>query len=796
MLFDVIRQDLRFALRSLARARSVAAVAIGSLAIGIAANATVFSLVQAVEFPRLIYPDAARIVVLESRNHPRNLSGMPLSAPDAADIASANRTLDLPSLTADQTSILRESTIARRIGGRRVMPTFFDVMRVPAATGRVLQSHDGQDSIVVSNRLWLSDFAGDQSIVGRAIRLDGGTVTVVGVMPAGFDVDADFWVPLTSVVKFARDDRQFTVFARLAPAASLDDAATELEAISRRLASDHSATNKDWSVVPIPMNRLHGRDSRATFFLLQAAVAFVLLIACANIANILLARGTSRGHEMAVRVSLGASRGRLLSGLLIESLLLALAGGGLGVLLAMWGIRLARALGGFPDVLSPTLNPIVLAFTVSLSMLTGVLCGILPALRASGVPPQSVLRAEDGRGTPAATRGWLRAGLVAAQIACALILATGATLMLRSLVNREQVNLGFDPRGAVRGDLSLQGNRYRDAAAIRAAISAMLDDLNGHPDVAAAGAVTWALPTAPGSQRQFTVPSADDRPLPGSVRRGVEAVTPRYFDALGASLTLGRVFTDADRDGAAPVAVVNEELVRHLWPNRNPIGETLRLGSPAEAAPTVTVIGVVTTIRRSGMHDQPIARVYVPFAQYPNASLSLVVRGRTDVAAASRELQTSVARVDRTLFVENLRTVDADVAQFLAPIRLVTSLLTGFGVVGLFLAGLGVFGAMSYMVSQRQREMAVRAALGAHQRDIVRLVFSSALRVTALGIIAGTMAALAGTRVLSSYLFGVSATDLPTFVAAIGFLVVVSLAACYRPARVAATSDPMQLLRG
>jgi putative ABC transport system permease protein len=284
--------------------------------------------------------------------------------------------------------------------------------------------------------------------------------------------------------------------------------------------------------------------------------------------------------------------------------------------------------------------------------------------------------------------------------------------------------------------------------------------------------------------------------LPGSVRRGVEAVTPRYFDALGASLTLGRVFTDADRDGAAPVAVVNEELVRHLWPNRNPIGETLRLGSPAEAAPVVTVIGVVTTIRRSGMHDQPIARVYVPFAQYPNASLSLVVRGRSNVAAATRELQTSVGRLDRTLFVENLRTVDADVAQFLAPVRLVTSLLTGFGVVGLFLAGLGVFGAMSYMVSQRQREMAVRAALGAHQRDIVRLVFSSALRVTALGIIAGTMAALAGTRVLSSYLFGVSPTDLPTFVAAIGFLVLVSLAACYRPARVAATSDPMQLLRG
>jgi putative ABC transport system permease protein len=273
-------------------------------------------------------------------------------------------------------------------------------------------------------------------------------------------------------------------------------------------------------------------------------------------------------------------------------------------------------------------------------------------------------------------------------------------------------------------------------------------------------------------------------------------VTPRYFDALGTALKLGRAFTDADRDGAAPVAVVNEELVRHLWPDRNPIGETLRLGSPADAAPIVTAIGVVTTIRRSGMHDQPIARVYVPYAQYPNASVSLVVRGRADVAAASRDLQASAARLDRALFVENLRTMEADVAQFLAPIRLMTSLLTGFGAVGLFLAGLGVFGAMSYMVSHRQREMAVRAALGAHQRDIVHLVFSSALRVTALGILGGTIAALAGMRVLSSYLFGVSATDIPTFAAAIGFLVLVSLAACYRPALVAARSDPMQLLRG
>lgn len=785
-------QDVRQAVRGFGRDRGVALLALASLAVGIAANTTVFSVVQALEFPHLIYPSASRIVFLESNNNARNLKGMPTSAPDSADIAASATSLEHASLAADQSSIIALGDRRARVSGRRVGAAFFDVMQVPASAGRALRSDDVPGVIVVSDSMWKNELGSDTAIVGRVVRLDGGSATVVGVMPAGFDADADFWTPLdAAAVAAPRDDRQFTMFARLAPAASMADAERELDVISRRLAADHPATNRDWTTVPIALPRLHGRDSRGAFFMLQGAVAFVLLIVCANIANLQLARGSRRAREMALRLSLGATRARLIRQLLTESLLLAVAGGGVGVWLSMWGIQLAKTIGGFPSVIDPTLNLPVLAFTALVSMTTGVLCGLLPALRASNTSPEVALRADGARGSTG-TRGRLRSALVALQIGAAVVLAACAALMAQTFDHRQRVDLGFDPSHAVRATVALGTT---DAARLRNETTRLLAALNTTPAIASAGASTFALPTAAGAQRVITLQNDGAAPI---VHRGggVEAVTPQYFAAMGVPTRAGRVFNDSDTVGAAPVAVINDKLAATLWKDRSAVGQSLRLGAVDDpAAPVVTIVGVVGSIRRSAMHDSVIARVYLPYAQYPNGAITLTVRGRGDSAATSRAIDAAVRAVDPALMAEDVKTVDADLAAFVAPMRLITVLLGGFGLIGLLLAGLGVFGTMSYTITQRERELAVRSALGATPANILGLVIGSALTMTVAGIVPGIAAALLAAQTLRGFLFGITATDPVTFASVALFLIVVAMGACYRPARRAAAIDPIEVLR-
>jgi len=495
-----------------------------------------------------------------------------------------------------------------------------------------------------------------------------------------------------------------------------------------------------------------------------------------------------------VRIALGAGRGRLVAALLTEALVLSSAGGALGVLLSMWSIRVARSIGGFPDVIEPHLNLAVLAFTIGVSVATGVFCGLVPALRASGVAPEPVLR-EAGRGGRDRAAGRLSGVLVVAQIAGALMLATCATLLLRSFANRERVALGFDPRGAFRADLSLPFDRYGDPDRARRAVESIVATAAQSPDISAIGARTWALPTGAGAQRQFTRPDREGVALAAGVRRGVDAVTPDYFAATGAPLLAGRAFTDGDRAGAEPVAIVNEELARRLWPEGGAVGRPLRLGAPGEAAPIVRVVGVVSSMRRSPMHNDAVAMAYLPFAQYPNATVTLVARSRGEGHAALGAVDAAVRAADPELLTENVKTLEEDVAAFMTPLRFVTTVLSGFAVTALLLAALGVFGTMSYSVVQRYHEIAVRSALGASHAAILRLVFTAALRLTAAGVLAGAILAAWAARALQSFLFGVTATDpLSYAIVAIG-VPLVALVACWRPARKAAAVDPMSLLR-
>jgi putative ABC transport system permease protein len=493
---------------------------------------------------------------------------------------------------------------------------------------------------------------------------------------------------------------------------------------------------------------------------------------------------------MAVRLTLGATRRQLLRQLLTESVLLALVGGAIGAVLSLWGVRLARAIGGFPPEIQPSVNLLVLVFTAGIAMLTGIVSGIFPALRMSRVAPESVLRAEGGRGATHAGGG-LRTTLVAIQVASAIALTTGGALMLQTLTHRLRVDLGFNVEGAVRADLSLQGDRYRTPEGTLAAVEGILTHLRAQNEVQSAGMVTWALPTAAGGQRTFSAPAHGT----SSTNPGVQAVTPGYFDAMQIPSRLGRGFTDADRAGATPVGIVNQELARQLWPGRNPVGEFMRLGPLNESAPIVTVVGVVGTIRRSPMHDAMIPRVYLPFAQYPNTTMQVIVRGRQGTNTLPLALSRSLDAVDSSLFAEGVRTLSEDAAQFVAPVRLIALLLSIFAAMGLLLAALGVFGTMTYNVSQRAQELAIRSALGASRRELTRMVIRSGLIVTMAGVVPGIVIALLTSRALGSFLYGVSPTDPWTLAGVVGVLIVVSLIASYRPAYTAASVDPMAILR-
>ena len=791
-MLDNFRQDLALARRHLARGGLVTTVAVLSLAAGIAANTTVFSLVHALAFPRLIYPDARRIVFLESRNDARGIAEMMLSAPDARDVAQASRTLRGVSVAASQSSILRLKDTVRRVQGRRVDPGFFSLLEVQPSLGRVLRGGDDPGVIVLSNGLWRSQFGADPGIIERAMDLDGGTVVVVGVMPPLFDGDADFWTPIATALSSApRNDRQYDVFARIAPGASLVETNAELAALSARLAGEYASTNRGWQMYAIPLAELHGRDVRASFLLLQAAVACVLLIACANIANILLARGAGRRREIAVRVALGATRGRLVAALLTEAVALAFAGGAIGVIVAMWGIRAARALIDFPDVIEPHLNTVVLGFSAVVTITTGRLCGLAPALRASSVAPEPALR-EEGRGATDGKAGRFRAALVVTQMACAVLLATSAALLLRSVVNRERVALGFEPRGALRADLVLPADRYPSPLSAGRAVERIVASVASQPGVVAAGARTWALPTGAGALRTFTLPESGD-----DVSRGgsIEAITGGYLGALGAPIIAGRGIVETDRSGNMLVALVNEAMAQRLWPGQSALGHRLRLGTPAESAPIVTVVGVVASVRRSPMHETPVATVYVPYAQYPNGNVTVVVRVRGDIAAGVRALDDAVHGSDPMLLAERVRTLQEDVADFTAPLRVMTNVLGAFALTAVLLAALGMFATMSYSVAERRYEIAVRTALGAARHAIVRMVLTRALRLVAAGVAVGVLAALWATRSLHAFLFGVTPLDPSTYVAVAAGMSVVAVAACLRPARQAAGVDPMTLLR-
>ncbi len=793
MLWNVLR-EIRYAARTLARNPGFAIVPVVALALGIGANTAIFSVLNAYLLRPLPYGDSDRLaMVREVRNAGKRISRSP-NLGEFLEWRAQKRSIEELAAFRYYSLNLTGQEAPELVLGLQVSEGFFRLLRVKPAKGRDFLAEEyqpGRDRVVIlSDGLWRGRFAGRPDILGQPIGIGGAAFTVVGVMPPGFrfpGIETRLWVPMA----FGPERREQTVFAilRLKPGVSMKVAGAELGAISCSLESSDRAEAAGWDVTMRTLYDVlnHVREASPSLIVIALAVAFVLLIACANIANLLLARGAVRAKEMAVRMALGASRGRLIREMLVESVLLALAGGCFGVLLGHFGAKaiVAAAPSWMLPVADIQVDAAVLAYTAAISILSGLVFGLVPAWQGSRPWASETLK-EGGRSSIAG-RGRLRRALVVFEVAPALVLLISAGLLMKSIARMQQVDLGYQPENLLTMDLVLSPAKYQEPHQRADLITWAQDRIERIPGVVAAGA------SATVSRRPVLV-QGRPAPLPGQELYVLQrAVSTDHFRALGIPLRRGRFFSDRDIDGALPVAIVNETMARQLWPDQDPVGSMIRAGG-GKPGPWLTIVGVVGDERRNAL-GATWPEMFVPHRQDPPYSVSFVVRSAgkpTDLAPTIRE---AIRERDRDQPVSNIRTMEQALADSVAPQRITTYCLGVFAAIAISLAVIGLYGVISYGVAQRTRELGLRAALGASPGDLLRQVIGQGMFVTGVGITIGVAGAMATTRLLSSLLFGVSAGDLFIFTCAPLLMIVVAAAASYIPAYRASKVDPIVALR-
>ena len=803
-------QDLRHGARLLRRAPGFAAVAIATLALGVGANTAILSVVWNILVRPLPYADAGRLVVLlhQGRN--------PVSPANFLDWQARSRAFERMGAAEYWTPNLLGGDSPTKLWALRLTPEVLPMLGVQPMLGRFFlpaEGRGGADRVaVIGNGLWRRRFGADPAVVGKSISLDGEPYTVVGVMPPGFRfapfwaTQAELWAPLDLAPRSARRDASsLRVFARLKRGQSLAAARQEVGAITGALEREFPGTNREVRVVPL-QEKVVG-DVRPILLVLVGAVALVLLLACANVANMLLARSSARRREMALRAAIGASRGRTLRQLLTESLVLAAAGGVAGVGLGIAALRLLVALAPpeTPRLEDVRLDPAILLVTLSASVLTGLVFGLAPALQGSATRLQDSLKECGSAGTGRET-GWLRRTLVAAEVAIALVLLVGAGLMVRSLLALQAIDPGFDPRGVVAMEVSVAGTAQAEQGRRLVLYPQILERLRALPGVRAAGAINH-LPIA-GDIWGFPY-RIEGRPAPRPGESPVatyRAVLPGYFDAMRLPILRGRDIAATDGPSAPGVVLVNEYLAKRVWPGEDPIGKRIDLDGSEESPAWVTVVGVVKNAVREEWSDPPEDEVYLAALQRralmesphtQEAYLTFVVRADEggDAGALAPSLRAAVAGIDRSLPVSEVQTMEHVVSVANARPRFQALLLGIFAAVAAALAAAGIYGVMSYVVSRRTREIGVRMALGAGASEVLRLVVGEAMGVAAAGAAAGLAGALLLTRLMRSVLYGVRPGDPTTYAAVAALLLAIACAASYVPARRAARIDPVEALR-
>jgi putative ABC transport system permease protein len=795
-------QDLRYATRQLRKSAGFTVVAVATLALGIGANTAVFSVVDRVLLHPLPYPDSDRIVKVSQTFE--GLSTDNASPANYLDWVSQNQIFDEMAASRGWQGSLSTGGRPELVKGSMTTPSFFPLFGVAPILGRGLQASDarpGSDhGVVLGYGLWQRYFAADRAIVGRDIRLNGEQYNVVGVMPPDFSADeyGELWLPSpwgvpTHPLVPDKDPRQFRdrnyleVWARLKPGVTMQQARAELDTIGRRLETQYPDSNGGVGVIFLPLHEYIVGEIRPVLLVLLTAVVIVLLIGCANVANLLLARATARSKEISIRTALGASRSRLLRQLLTESCLLALVGGVLGFLLAVLAVPSLLALSP-PDIRQFQrigINPGVLGFCFLTSVACGVLFGLLPALQSSRSRPNESLK-EGPRGSTA-NRGRTRSALVVAEIGLSLVLLVGAGLLFRSFARLMQVNVGFDPDHLLTFNLGLPSST--DTVRQLAFYQQVVQRLQALPGVEAVGAVS-RLPLAGGnSSRSFYVPGIEK-----SYDADIRVSTPDYFRAMRIPVLKGRTFSESDVGSSVNIAVVNEALARTVFPGQDPIGKQLSHFGPNDL--TLEIVGVVGNVRHVGLDADPHSEIYQLFGQAQWPSMFVAIRSATsDPTNLTSAAQNAVWSVNKDVPLASVRTMQDLIANSVQRRKFSMFLLSIFAGVAMLLAAIGLYGVMSYSVAQRTHEIGIRMALGAPRADVLALVVKQGMALALMGVAAGAVLALAMTRLIAGMLFGITATDPLTFASVAALLGTVAFLANYLPARRASKVDPIVALR-
>ncbi len=801
-------QDLRFALRMLRKSPGFTTVAILTLALGIGANTAIFSVVNAVLLRPLPYPEANRLVFLGEWSE--QVPEMSISMANFNDWRTQNKIFESMVAYQNDNVVLTGKGDPERLRLRRITAGFFPTLRVKPILGRELTPDDDKVGaarvVLLGEGYWERRFGRDPNIIGQQFILDAETYSVIGVLPAqlhGSLRQTDIFTSLWRLEDQLGGETNrgshpgIYAYARLKPGVSVEQARGEMQGIAQHIDELHPDSNGKDSVTLKPMLDAIVEDVRTPLLVLTGAVGFVLLIACANIANLLLARATERHRELAVRVALGGTRGRLIRQVLTESVLLSLAGGILGLLLAVWvTAALVHATpAGVPRMNEVSADTWVLSFTLGLSILTGIVFGIFPALQASRADVQITLQEGGRTGTAGSRRTRLRDFLVAAEVAVSLVLLVGAGLMTKSLFRVLEADGGINPSNVLTARFSTPDAKYDDDAKRRTFVEQLVAKVQLLPGVQAAG---FKSPLLGGWQNAFMI---DGRPAPQPGQypsTDMGRVTPDAMSAMGMRLLRGRFFDDHDNEKSQLVCIIDESFAKQNFPNEDPLGKRLTTDGPPAAGKQPdwrTIVGVVAHVKNYGVDQPSRVETYIPQAQRPGGGGTIVIRSMSDPATLTSGIRAAVASLDPDVPLYEVRPLEDIINENTASRRLSVVLIGSFAVLALVLAGVGVYGVMAYVVTQRGHEIGIRMALGAHHKDILGMVLRQGLRLALMGIAVGLAGALVLTHLISSLLFQVNALDAETFALGAVALSSIVLLACYLPARRATRVDPLIALR-